>query len=190
VLLVAGAVIVRRRFASDLDMKYALFFAALVGVFGLVGVAHGQRDAQSLARPDITMWPTLGTTVRVDPANPTIPAQMRQIQIEPEAYHRLLETRAYPDGTMLAARFHSVQLDTSHQPPLYHASQDLMLAVEVIDRSHPDGRRFYMFADDAVNSTALPPGNQCAVCHAAQGSFDGTFAHLYPATAHLAPRAE
>lgn len=171
-------------------MKFAPLFAAIVGVFGLFGAAHGQRDAQTLARPDITMWPTLGTTVRVDPANPTIPAQMRQVQIEPEAYRRLLETRVYPDGTMLAARFHSVQLDTSHEPPLYHANLELALAVEVIDRSHPDGRRFYMYGDGVTSANALPPGNQCAVCHAARGSFEGTFAHLYPATAHLAPGRE
>jgi hypothetical protein len=166
-------------------MKFSQLFAAIAAVFVLVGVAYGQGE-QTLARPDITMWPTLGTTVRVDPANPTIPAQMRQVQIEPGAYRHLLETRAYPDGAMLTARFHSVELDTSFSPPLYHASQDLALALEVIDRSHPDGRRFYTFAADATTATALPPGNACAVCHAAQGSLDGTFAHLYPTTAHLA----
>jgi hypothetical protein len=173
-------------------MRAKFFLAAALSAVAVIGAAYGQlADAGAeLTRPDITMWPTLGTTIRVDPANPDIPAQMRQIQIEPTAYEGLIATRAYRDGTMLAARFHSVALDTAHNPPLYHADQDVGLAIEVIDRSHPDGRRFYLFASNATTAAALPPGNACAVCHTAQGSFDGTFAHLYPATARFAPPRE
>jgi hypothetical protein len=174
-----------------MSLKHLL--VAVLSAFAIAGVAHGQLATSGavLPRPDVTMWPTLGTTVRVDRMNPTIPAQMRQILIEPSAYRHLIETGAYPDGAMFAALFHSVGIDTSYAPPLYHAAGDeLVLAIEVIDRSHPDGRRFYTYARDATSATAMAPANECAVCHNTQGSFDGTFAHLYQGAARFAPARE
>jgi hypothetical protein len=168
-------------------MKIKRAFIAALGAFVVASASYAQlAPSPDLARPDVTMWPTLGTTVRVDRANPTIPAQARQVQIEPTAYERLLASGAYPDGAMLAALFHAVELDTAHDPPLYRANEELALALEVIDRSHPDGRRFYLYEPGATTASALPAGNACAVCHAAQGTFDGTFAHLYPGARRFA----
>lgn len=140
-----------------------------------------------LARPaDIDTWPTVGTTMRMDRTDHSVPWQMRQVQIEPSAYERLVRTLAYPDGTAFAATFYPVELDTSHTPPLYHATGEIGFAMEIIDRGHPDGRRFYNFAPGAATAAALPAGNACAVCHNERGSFDGTFAHLYPTIARFA----
>jgi hypothetical protein len=155
----------------------------------VLGVAAAQTRADdALARPDIALWPTLGTTVRVQASDGVTPWQMRHVQIEPGAYVELLRTGRYPDGTILTADLIGVRLDATHTPPLYTADHPVALVVEVIDRTHPDGRRFYSFAPGAESASPLPAGNTCAVCHSEQGTLDGTFAHLYPATAHLTQR--
>lgn len=139
-----------------------------------------KADLAPLSRPDVSTWPTIGSTMRTDPAKPTIPAQLRQVQMEPGAYRRFVASRKFDDGAAFAVLFYSVALDTSHAPPFYHSGKEVAFAMEVIDRSHADGRRFYLFAPGAKQAAALPAGNECAICHRTRGTFDGTFAHLYP----------
>jgi hypothetical protein len=146
--------------------------------------ASSQDNGPDIERPaDVEAWPTVGTTVRLDRDHGQTPWQMRQVLMAPADYAHFRRTGAFADGTTFAVLFYPVALDSSHQPPLYHAQAEQALAMEVIDRSHPDGRRFYMFASGATRASPLPAGNECAVCHNAQGSIDGTFAHLYPALA-------
>lgn len=148
--------------------------------------AQSQRraDPHEAIRPaDVVTWPTLGTTVRMDPATGSTPRQFRHVQIAPADFEAFVRTRAFRDGTTFAVSFYGATLDASHTPNLYHAGREQAFAMEIIDRAHPDGRRFYVFAAGATHAAPLPPGNECAVCHAAQGSFHGTFAHMYPAMA-------
>jgi hypothetical protein len=160
----------------------ALLTAALV----LPQTALSQNNGPELERPaEVEAWPTVGTTVRLDREHGQTPWQMRQVLMAPADYARFRRTGAYADGTTFAVLLYPVALDTSHQPPLYHAQPEQAFVMEVIDRSHPDGRRFYAFAPGATRATPLAAGNECAVCHNAQGTREGTFAHLYPA---LAPR--
>jgi hypothetical protein len=74
--------------------------------------------------------------------------------------------------------------EASSQSLLLEAST--VFALEVLDKSHPDGRRFYTYAPGAKTAEALPVGNTCAMCHNARGSLQGTFADDYPLTAHFA----
>jgi hypothetical protein len=160
----------------------ALLTAALV----LPQTALSQNNGPELERPaEVEAWPTVGTTVRLDREHGQTPWQMRQVLMAPADYAHFRRTGAYADGTTFAVLFYPVALDTSHQPPLYHAQPEQAFVMEVIDRSHPDGRRFYTFAPGATHATPLAAGNECAVCHNVQGTREGTFAHLYPA---LAPR--
>jgi hypothetical protein len=160
----------------------ALLTAALV----LPQTALSQNNGPELERPaEVEAWPTVGTTVRLDREHGQTPWQMRQVLMAPADYAHFRRTRAYADGTTFAVLFYPVALDTSHEPPLYHAQPEQAFVMEVIDRSHPDGRRFYAFAPGATRATPLAAGNECAVCHNVQGTREGTFAHLYPA---LAPR--
>jgi hypothetical protein len=133
------------------------------------------------------MWPTLGVTMRTSEGKPDIPAQQRQILMRPGDLAATLAGKVYPDGAVFAAIFYTVSLDEAHTPPLYRAGAQVARAMEIIDRDHPDGRRFYMFQDGENRVAALPANNECAACHKAQGSFDGTFAHLYPAIRSRVP---
>jgi hypothetical protein len=167
----------------------ALCVLAAGSAYGLPQEAQMAPQAgvgADLARPDVATWPTVGVTMRMHRDNAALPWQMRQVQVEPGAYQRLIETLALQDGAVLTAQFYDVARDDTHTPPFYAATNDVGLAVEVIDRAHPDGRRFYVFAPGAATARALPAGNECAVCHAARGGFDGTFAQHYPLMARFA----
>lgn len=143
-------------------------------------VAQPGNPSAALSRPDVSEWVTLGSTMRTDPKRPTIPAQLRQIQMDPASYRSFVDKGNFPDGARFGVMFYSVALDSSQAPPLYHAGKEVAFAMEVIDRSHPDGRRFYVFAQGATSAAPSPAGNECAACHRDRGSFDGTFANLYP----------
>lgn len=160
--------------------RFLGFLALLVAV--LPQAALSQHHGPELERPaDLEVWPTVGATVRLD--REQAPQQMRQVLIAPDDYAHFRRTGAFKDGTTFAVIFYPVALDSSHQPPLYYARSEQALAMEVIDRTHPDGRRFYTFAPGSTRAAPLPAGNACAACHNAQGSVDGTFAHLYPGLA-------
>jgi hypothetical protein len=149
-----------------------------------------EASADTLARPEnIRTWITLGTTLRMRRDNPNAPDEMRHVQIEPGAYARLLEDARYPDGAVLAVTFYALKPDASAMPLLYAPDGERFLGLEVLDSRHPDGRRFYAFAPGATTAPALPPGNACAMCHNAKGSFQGTFAHHYPAISQFARSA-
>jgi hypothetical protein len=163
----------------------AAFASVAIGfALALTDNAYSQpRDGPfaELARPDdVGRWVTVGLTVRMDRQDHATPSQMRQVLMPADDYEHFVETGGFADGTRFAVLFYPVALDASHQPPLYHGGTEEALVIEVIDRAHPDGRRFYAFAPEAMRASPRAPGNECAVCHNGRGSFDGTFAHLYP----------
>jgi hypothetical protein len=148
-----------------------------------------EPSADTLARPgNIRTWITLGTTLRMRRDNPNAPDEMRHVQIEPDAYAKLIENSRLPDGARLAVTFYALKSDASATPLLYAPDSERFFGLEVLDASHPDGRRFYAFAPGATTAAALPPGNACAVCHNEKGSFQGVFAHHYPAISQFAER--
>jgi hypothetical protein len=168
---------------SDRRIRQVFALASVLVAGGVLAAAPAE-----LERPDVLRWITLGVTVRTDPTTQVTPNQLRQVRLEPKAFDALMSTGAYPDGAQLAATFHTVQLDKAHTPALYAAQDEKAVAIEIIDRSVPDGRVFYLFTGNAKTARAMPQGNECAACHNAQGTLDGTFAHLYPATAKLAKK--
>ena len=159
-------------------------FLAGIALTGTVSSQPVDAAPASLTRPaDLETWPTLGTTLRMSAENPEQGWQMRHVQMAPAALRSFIASGQYPDGATFSATLYGVALETTHTPNFYHAEQEAALVMEVIDRAHPDGRRFYVFAPGVTMATALPAGNECAVCHAARGSFDGTFGDFYPTIA-------
>src|SRR5262245_17402029 len=148
--------------------QFLVFLALLCLALALPQAALSQNHGPQIERPaDVEAWPTVGVTVRLDREHGQTPTQMRQLLMAPATYahFRRAGAGAFADGTTFAVIFSPVALDTSHQPPLYHAQAEQAFAMEVIDRAHPDGRRFYLFAPGATQAAPLPAGNECAVCH-------------------------
>lgn len=165
----------------------------LVGLVGCAATPSSQNDGAGpsasgeLARPaDVDRWISVGTTMRMSAADPALPNQFRHVQLEPGAYKALLDKGAYPDGAVLAVTFYSAQRGETETPTLYAPHQEVFFGLEILDTSHPDGRRFYSFVGSARTATPMPAGNACAVCHNAKGSLQGTFAHDYPVIARFA----
>lgn len=163
-----------------------LFLIALSGYSSspVVGAA-GTAAKSTVARPDVHHWITVGTTLRMKAEDLTAPNQLRHVQLQPKAYETLLKTGALPDGAVLAATFHAVEHDPD-VPTLYAPAKQVFFALHVLDKDHPDGRRFYNFAGDAETAEPLPVGNACAACHNSQGGLQGTFAQHYPLLAKFA----
>lgn len=170
----------------------ALLSASVASALSLAWWTDG-RSAEPAraeeARPqDLHNWTFLGSTVHVQADGSGRPRELRSVQLEPSAYAELVKSGAFPDGAKLAVTFYPLREDPSDTPPLFMAEKETFFGLEVMDRSHPDGRRFYVFRPGQAVAAALPAGNACAQCHAARGSFEGTFAHAYPAMAPILAR--
>jgi hypothetical protein len=111
------------------------------------------------------------------------PAQVRVVRMAPDDYAAFLVTGEYRDGTVLTASLYALTISETTAADVFGTSREMAVVAEVIDRGHPDGRRFYVFAPGADRATALPPGNDCAECHRENGHFDGTFSLFYPSIA-------
>jgi hypothetical protein len=167
-----------------------MILAAAVAPLSLLalGVAQAAPEAPAMSRPaDLAGWTTLGATLRMSAAAPSVPEQFRQVQLKPADYQAFLRDRAYPDGAAFGVTFHKARRDESETPTLYAPDKEFLFALEVLDKRHPDGRRFYTFAPGATAAQPLPPGNACAACHNAKGDLQGTFSRDYPLTAAYVP---
>jgi hypothetical protein len=150
----------------------------------------GSGDPQAIARPkDVESWITVGTTLRMSRADPAAPEQFRHIQVEPGAYRALTANGRLPDGAVLAATLYAARRSETETPTMYAEDKEAGFLIEVLDKRHPDGRRFYVFKPGATSVAPLPAGNACAVCHNAKGALQGTFAQYYPLAAKYAPAA-
>ena len=152
-----------------------------------LGSAQTSMTSTELVRPaDLELWPSVGTTVRMrvdgmaEKLPPGAPAQVRLVRMAPDDYAAFLRSGEYRDGSVLAASLYALTTSATTTADVFGTSREVALVAEVLDRSHPDARRFYVFAPGAARATALPPGNDCAECHRENGHFDGTFSLFYP----------
>ena len=171
-------------------MKLAVPFLLLAAAAAICCGGASLADSQSRTAPqpvtrpaDVSRWVTLGTTLHMRSGDQHTPEEMRHVQIEPEAYERLLRDGAFPDGTQFAVTIHALKMDGAGDGALYAEDAERALVLEILDSHHPDGRRFYVYPPGTVSAQPLPPGNQCAVCHNAHGMRQGTFTQFYPTIA-------
>ena len=169
---------------NSTSLRAAMLVLLAAGACSSSPEITGKGEA-ALTRPDVSSWVSIGTTLRMTEADPALPNQFRHVQLEPSAYKALLAAGAYPNGARLAVTFYSAH-HVAEMPTLYAEDKEVFFGIEVIDKSHPDGRRFYNFTDGALSATPLPAGNACAVCHNAKGGLQGTFAQHYPVIARFA----
>ena len=122
-------------------------------------MAAGAADPSAPRPADLDRWVTLGTTLRADAAGK--PNHFRHVQLEPRAYAALLRDGALPDGAVLAVTFYAADHDPQ-TADLYAQGKETFFGLEVMDKAHADGRRFYTFTPGAPSAQALPAGNACA----------------------------
>jgi hypothetical protein len=156
-----------------------------------IDVASYSANGELTFPADVDRWVVLGTSLGADYAqgsfDPKNPGTIGVVQIEPTAYRRVLDTGAYPDGTMLLLTFYLAEAQS--EPQLRGFVQGAMTGreIHVIDKRRfpEDGRAFFLF-DPQRNPTApLPVGNECVQCHSEHGRLNATFAQFYPPFRHL-----
>jgi Cytochrome P460 len=144
---------------------------------------------------DADTWVVLGTSLGSDYAegafDPQNPGTIGVVQIEPSAYGRVLETGAYPDGTMLLLTFYRAEAQS--EPQLQGFVQGPMRGreIHVIDKQRfpAEGRAFFVYTrTDTKSAAPSPAGSECVRCHSEHGRFDATFVQFYPPFRHLASR--
>lgn len=145
---------------------------------------------------DADTWVVLGTSLGSDYAegafDPRNPGTIGVVQIEPSAYRRVLETGAYPDGTMLLLTFYNAEAQSEPQLQGFVQGPVRAREIHVIDtqRFPTEGRAFFVYPGTDVNSAAATPvGSECVRCHSEHGRLNATFAQFYPPFRQLlAPR--
>jgi hypothetical protein len=182
--------------------------AVLVSASGALGQTPSQSGGPRLTAAsysasgelqfptDAATWVVLGTSLGSDYAegafDPSNPGVIGVVQIEPSAYRRVLETGAYPDGTMLLLTFYRAEAQS--EPQLQGFVQGAVRAreIHVIDRQRfpAEGRAFFVYPGTETKvAAATPVGSECVRCHTEHGRFDATFVQFYPPFRHLAERA-
>lgn len=138
-----------------------------------------QSARDTISRPDdLYRWVTLGSTVHTDAG--AAPSELRHVQTPAAAYEQFLSSGVFPDGAAFAVTFYALEEDASEGAHLQAGKRETFFGLEVLDRHHPDGRRFYAFVPGVREAQALPIGNACAACHNAHGAAQGLFVQHYP----------
>lgn len=176
-----------------------LVFASLLGSTVLQAQpaleAAQYNTAGELQRPaDLATWVHMGTTLGGDYGenafDPAKPGVLGVVQMEPAAYRHFVENGEFADGSMFLLSFYASE--TKSEPQLQGFVQGALQAreIHVLDRSRFDeGHAFFMFpTEDTQSSAALPPGNECVVCHDAEGDYRSTFIQFYPTIRDLPRR--
>ena len=174
-------------------MRKILLLAALIGtsVFAQspdgLGIAQFTNNGR-LIHPDNTdRWIVVGASLGSDYAEEAFtaenPGTIGVVQMEPTAYDFFLTNGQYADGTMFYLTFYSSEIKSEPQLQGFVQGDVVGREIHLIDKSrYSDGRAFFMFnLVEQEASTALPPGNDCVVCHNKHAQFDGTFTQFYPA---------
>ncbi len=147
----------------------------------------------SLTFPEHTeRWITLGASIggnydegAFDPKNP---GTIGIVQIEPDAYHTLLDTGHYPDGTLLLLTFYEARSKSVPQLKGFVQGDVRSREIHVIDRKRfpEEGGAFFLFPGaTAAVGARQSVGSVCFQCHSQHGQLEATFAQFYPLIRHL-----
>ncbi len=174
-------------------MRIILLLTALISTSVIaqsqngLGIAQFTSDARLIHPDNIDRWIVMGASLGGDYAEEAFDAKnpgiIGVVQMEPTAYDFFLTNGQYADGTMFYLTFYSSEIKSEPQLQGFVQGDVVGREIHLIDNSrYIDGRAFFMFnLTEQQTSTALPPGNDCVVCHNKHGQFDGTFMQFYPA---------
>ena len=110
------------------------------------------------------------------------PGMFHNVYLQPWAYKRFLETRAFPEGAMFVlAFFEPSRKATPARAGFYEGEQlpgfEVHLKWKGTDTT---GWGFYNFGDSAETTAMIPGAASCYTCHAAEAAHDHVFTQFYP----------
>ncbi len=100
------------------------------------------------------------------------------IRIDPAAWKAFQTTGEFPEGTVFAMAFYSMN-DREMNADRYWADQPLGMEVAVKDSNRfEDGWAYFRFEGAAAEAEAFPK-ERCFQCHQENGAWDNVFTQLY-----------
>lgn len=172
----------------------AILVCAAVGAILVVRPlgAETSRDAQMprytpdgrLVRPErIEEWVFVGASLGLTYTDTTIrngPDAFHNVYITPSAYDAFMQTRTFPDGTMLALTIYQQDEKTSPARHGFFEGNRVALEIAVKDPARfPDRWAYFAFGSDRAPS-ARAAGPTCNACHAQHAATDNVFTQFYP----------
>ena len=103
------------------------------------------------------------------------------VQMEPSAYQYFKSRGHYADGTMLSLSFYNIlEAPIPTVDGVVQGNLDTF-EIHLLDKKKfNDKRAFYLYSANEVETSMIPEGNNCVVCHNNEAHFDGTFSNFYP----------
>jgi len=137
-----------------------------------------------LVRPErIEEWVFVGASLGLtysDGAPADGPGAFHNVYITPAAYDAFMQTRTFPDGTMLAMTIHLPGEKTSPGRNGVFEGRRVALEIAVKDPARfPERWAYFPFGSDRAAS-ARRAGPSCNACHAEHAATDHVFTQFYP----------
>jgi hypothetical protein len=148
--------------------------------------ANFNAEGQLLRPTNLETWVFLGAGLGMDYSGSAFsvehPGPFQIVLMEPAAYAYFREHGRYADGTLLLLSFYGTQHAASIDRKGFALGDLNNFEIHMIDRTRfaKEGRAFFAFGKNDMQSKALPAGSPCVLCHQPNGAFDGTFAQFYP----------
>jgi Cytochrome P460 len=164
--------------------------AAVIAGLGPLGAVAAEQapkpryDLQGrlLRASDYRDWEFLsaGYGMNYSPAADSHPL-FTNVFVQRWAYEAFVQSGKWPEQTMFVIDERDARSRGSINKTGHYQTELMGLAVEIKDSAHNPGTwAYYGFSANSETATALPPGNDCEVCHAAHGAVEHTFVQFYP----------
>lgn len=167
---------------------FIVFVALLMLVLGAGGesanVPQLTKDGKMLRPENYREWVYLSSGVGMNygPAASSSNAQpsFTNVFVNPESYREFMKTGHWPDKTMFALEIYGSATHSTPNKTGFFQDSYVGLEMNVKDARFPEGWRFFNFAGDDKEGTAIPKEASCLTCHAKNAAVENSFGQFYP----------
>ena len=170
------------------------FIGLLAGLIGLLGAAGDSgagpnvpvltKDGKMLRPENYREWVYLSSGIGMNygPAASSSNAQpsFTNVFVNPESYREFQKTGHWPDKTMFALEIYGSATHSTPNKTGFFQDSFVGLEMNVKDARFPEGWRFFNFAGDDKEGTAIPKEASCLTCHSKNAAVENSFGQFYP----------
>ena len=173
---------------------FILLLAALVVVLGAAAddaanVPRYTKDGKML-RPDYRQWTYLSSGLGMNygpgAAGANAAPAFTNVFVNPESYKSFQQTGKWPDKTMFALEIYASATHSNPNKTGHFQDSFMGLEFNVKDSAFPEGWRFFNFAGDSQEGTAIPKEASCLACHSKNAAVENSFGQFYPTVLRVA----
>lgn len=175
-------------------LGFILLLGALVVVLGATAddaanVPRYTKEGKML-RPDYRQWTYLSSGLGMNygpgAAGANAAPAFTNVFVNPESYKSFLQTGKWPDKTMFALEIYASATHSNPNKTGHFQDSFMGLEFNVKDSAFPEGWRFFNFAGDSQEGTAIPKDASCLTCHSKNAAVENSFGQFYPTVLRVA----